>query len=296
MTFRPIPEALFFRVAKGRGFCYFSWRKQGAAAVLMTIDRSARIKDVKSWGDYYLLTIGSPAVGREARPGQFVMVKVADTPFPLLRRPLSIHDAGASGIELFFKVAGLGTEVLARKKAGEGIDILGPLGKGFTASGELKGKKAFLVGGGRGIAPLYFLGRELTVLGVRATVFYGGRSLPDIPLRDKFEALGLPLVCSTDDGSFGYAGLVTGLLRQELDKASADFLFACGPDPMMKAVAGMTRDRGIPGEFSLESLMGCGIGACWGCVHRIKDEAGDGWVKICEEGPVFPSERIVWTD
>jgi len=262
----------------------------------MTIERDALIRDIKSWADYRLLTIDSPAIGREARPGQFVMVKVSDTLFPLLRRPLSIHNAGESGIELFFKIAGVGTGILAAKRPGDSVDILGPLGKGFTVSGSLKGKKAFLVGGGRGIAPLYFLGRELRVVGAEVTVFYGGRCHLDIPLRDRFEASGLPLLCSTDDGSFGFKGLVTGLLQGGLNKVSADFLFACGPDPMMKAVAEMARDRGIPGEFSLESMMGCGIGACWGCVHRIKDEGGDGWVKICEEGPVFPGQRILWTD
>lgn len=262
----------------------------------MTIDRKARILDATSWGDYCLLAIESPAVGNEASPGQFVMVKVADTPFPLLRRPLSIHNASMMGIELFFKIAGPGTGILARKRPDETIDILGPLGKGYTFSQVLRGKKAHLIGGGRGIAPLYFLGRELNALGARVTVFYGGRRHMDIPLKDKFEAAGLPLLCATDDGSFGFAGLVTDLLGRELDKSPADFLYVCGPDPMMKAVAEMARARGIPGEYSLESMMGCGIGACWGCVHRIRSDSGDGWVKICEEGPVFPGDRIVWTD
>jgi dihydroorotate dehydrogenase electron transfer subunit len=262
----------------------------------MTIDRKARIKEVKNWGDYYLLTIDSPAIGGVARPGQFVMVKVADTPFPLLRRPLSVHDAGPSGIGLFFKTAGLGTEILARKKAGDTLDILGPLGKGYTVLPDFKGKRTHLVGGGRGIAPLFFLGRELRALGARVTVFYGGRSQTDIPLREKFEAAGLPLFCSTDDGSFGFEGLVTELLGRELNGSPADILYVCGPAAMMKAAAEMARDRGIPGEFSLESIMGCGIGACWGCVHRVRNGNGDGWVKICEEGPVFAGDRIVWTD
>jgi dihydroorotate dehydrogenase electron transfer subunit len=262
----------------------------------MMIDRNARIQDVKSWGEYYLLTIDSPALGRTAQPGQFVMVKVAETPFPLLRRPLSIHDARESGIELFFKVAGLGTEILARKKAGDAIDILGPLGKGYTASPDLKRKTAYLIGGGRGIAPLYFLCRRLQALGARVTVFYGGRRQADIPLRERFEAAGLSLLCSTDDGSFGFAGLVTELLGRELGRSPADRLYVCGPNPMMIVVARMARERVIPAEFSLESMMGCGIGACWSCVHRVRNEGGDGWVKICEEGPVFPGDRIVWTE
>jgi dihydroorotate dehydrogenase electron transfer subunit len=262
----------------------------------MAIDRSARVLNALSWGDYHLLAIESEALGRDARPGQFVMVKVTGSRVPLLRRPLSLHDAGPAGIEIFFKVAGRGTEILARKNPGDTLDILGPLGKGFTVSAELAGKKTFLVGGGRGIAPLYFLARELRALGALVTVFYGGRTSLDLPLRGKFEAAGFPLQCTTDDGSCGFHGLVSQGLGRELERERADFLFACGPDVMMRAIAGTARSMDIPSEFSLEAVMGCGIGACWGCVQRIRNGSGDGWVKICEEGPVFRGDRIVWTD
>ncbi|OGD14308.1 MAG: hypothetical protein A2V76_10430 [Candidatus Aminicenantes bacterium RBG_16_63_14] len=262
----------------------------------MTIDRNARLRDIRNWGDYCHLTIDTPDVGREARPGQFVMVKVGDGPIPLLRRPLSIHDAGKDGIELFFKVSGQGTEILSRKKPGDSLDLIGPLGKGFTVSDAMKGKRAYLVGGGRGIAPLFFLARELGARGVRTAVFYGGRRLADIPLRDKFDKAGIELLCSTDDGSFGFAGLVTELVGRELAKTKPDIIHACGPDAMMKALAALAAKHGVPAEFSLESIMGCGIGACWGCVHRIRNESGDGWTKICEEGPVFPGERILWPE
>ena len=263
----------------------------------MPIDRKARILDVQVWGDYRLLTIESPVTGRAARPGQFVMVKVAESPFPLLRRPLSIHDARASGIDLFFQVAGMGTEILSRKKPGDGIDLLGPLGKGFSAPSRPDRRRVACVGGGRGIAPLFFLGRELGAAGAEVTVFYGGRTLRDIPLKDKFEAAGLRILCSTDDGSYGFKGLVTDLVETEAREESFEALFACGPDAMMKATSKTAAALGIPAEFSLESLMGCGIGACWGCVHRVRNEGGDGeWTKICEEGPVFPGERILWGD
>ena len=260
----------------------------------MTIDRNARLREIRNWDDYFHLAIDAPEIGREARPGQFVMVKVADGHFPLLRRPLSIHYAGEAGIELFFKVAGLGTEILSRKKPGDPLDIVGPLGKGFTAADGMKGKRAYCVGGGRGIAPIYFLARELGDRTVRTTVFYGGKRLADIPLRDKFEKAGMELLCSTDDGSFGFSGLVTELVGLELAKTKPDVLYACGPEAMMKALASLAAKYGVPTEFSLESVMGCGIGACWGCVHRIKNESGDGWTKICDEGPVFPGERILW--
>jgi dihydroorotate dehydrogenase electron transfer subunit len=222
------------------------------------------------------------------------MVKVGEGSSPLLRRPLGIHDADESGIELFFKVAGQGTAILSRKDPGDRLDIVGPLGKGFTVRGGLEGKRAYLVGGGRGIAPLFFLARALAGAGARPVVFYGGRTAADIPLRDRFDQAGFELCCSTDDGSVGFSGLVTALVERELVRERPAIVYACGPDPMMKALAAITAKHAVPAEFSLESVMGCGIGACWGCVHRIRDGTGDGWVKICEEGPVFPRERILW--
>jgi len=127
----------------------------------MTIDRRARVLSIEKWDDYVLLRLACPSVGRTARPGQFVMVKVSAEPFPLLRRPLSLHAADASGISLFFKVCGLGTEILSRKRDGDVLDVLGPLGKGFSVSEALRGKRVVLVGGGRGAAPLFFLGGEV---------------------------------------------------------------------------------------------------------------------------------------
>jgi dihydroorotate dehydrogenase electron transfer subunit len=260
----------------------------------MPIERDARLREVQSWGDFFRFVIDAPALGAGAEPGQFVMVKVSEGGFPLLRRPLGIHDAGPGGIELFFKVAGQGTELLARKKPGDRLDIIGPLGKGFTVAAAPKGARAFLVGGGRGIAPLYFLARELAAAGAKPVVFYGGRTAADIPLRGKLEKAGFEVLCSTDDGSFGFAGFVTELVGRELAKEKPAVVYACGPDPMMKALAAVTAKHGVPAEFSLESVMGCGVGACWGCVHRIRSGSGDGWIKICEEGPVFPGERVVW--
>jgi dihydroorotate dehydrogenase electron transfer subunit len=260
----------------------------------MPIERDARLREVQSWGDFFRFVIDAPALGAGAEPGQFVMVKVSEGGFPLLRRPLGIHDAGPGGIELFFKVAGQGTELLARKKPGDRLDIIGPLGKGFTVAAAPKGARAFLVGGGRGIAPLYFLARELAAAGAKPVVFYGGRTAADIPLRGKLEKARFEVLCSTDDGSFGFAGFVTELVGREVAKEKPAVVYACGPDPMMKALAAVTAKHGVPAEFSLESVMGCGVGACWGCVHRIRSGSGDGWIKICEEGPVFPGERVVW--
>lgn len=260
----------------------------------MTKDPGARIVGAERWDSYRLLTIETPAVARESLPGQFLMIKVSAATSPLLRRPISIHDRQGGRLAVFFQVAGKGTEILAAREEGEALDIIGPLGKGFTLDAGLKGKRVLCIGGGRGIAPIYFLALELRALGAVPTVLYGGRTAADIPLRSKFERAGIPLLCATDDGSFGFKGLVTALAEEEIGRLEPAFLFACGPDAMMKASSGQAAAHGIPAEFSLESLMGCGIGACWGCVKRIRGEDGTGWVKICEDGPVFPRERIVW--
>jgi dihydroorotate dehydrogenase electron transfer subunit len=261
----------------------------------MPIDRKAAINSNESRGDYRLMRIASPELGRAARPGQFVMVKVADGCQPLLRRPLGVHDADGSGIELLFKIAGAGTAVLAAKRPGDAVDLLGPLGKGFSVEAGLEGGPAYLVGGGRGIAPLYFLAKELVSRGAKVTVFYGGRSAADLVVRERFALPGVKLLCSTDDGSYGAPGLVTELVAARAGSDRPGMLYACGPDAMLQALQKLVSGLGLRAEFSLESRMGCGIGACWGCVHRIRDEHGESWTKVCEEGPVFPAERVVWT-
>jgi dihydroorotate dehydrogenase electron transfer subunit len=260
----------------------------------MLKDPQAWITHIESWADYYLFSIDSPEIAREAQPGQFLMIKVSESVYPLLRRPLSIHSRNKGIIEIFFKVSGLGTGILSQKRANEPLDIIGPLGKGFTIDCGLKGKCAFLVGGGRGIAPLMFLAQELRSQAVSTKILYGGQTLDDLPLRENFKKEGFDIFCSTDDGSFGLKGFVTDLLQRELERTPPAAIFSCGPDAMMSKVAGVALSRHIPAQFSLETHMGCGFGACWGCVKRIRRDSKVGWVKICEEGPVFEAEEIVW--
>jgi dihydroorotate dehydrogenase electron transfer subunit len=260
----------------------------------MRQEPAARIAFRESWDDYILLRLDAPAVAAEAQPGQFLMVRVGDTLDPLLRRPISLHAREGGALELFFQVAGRGTALLAEKREGETLDILGPLGRGFDLGADCRGRRAVLVGGGRGIAPLFYLGRELRAKGADVKVLYGGKTLKDLPIRDRFAADGLAIACATDDGSFGRAGFVTGLLEDEIAHRVPDVLFVCGPDPMMRAAAGIAAARRIPAQISLESIMGCGFGACWGCVKRIARGDGGRWHKICEDGPVFPAEEILW--
>jgi dihydroorotate dehydrogenase electron transfer subunit len=260
----------------------------------MTKDSSARIVRKQAWGDYFLFRIESPLLAGGAKPGQFLMVRVSDQVYPLLRRPLSIHAKESNSLEIFFQIAGQGTTILAQKKEGEGLDILGPLGKGFDWDADIKGKLVYLVGGGRGIAPLYFLAQELRTAGARVKVLYGGKGLPDLPLKQKFEKAGLNIACSTDDGTSGFQGFVTGLLQREISEQPPAALFVCGPDSMMKKTAEIAAREKIPAQFSLESMMGCGFGACWGCVKRIRKGDDGAWRKICEDGPVFSGDEIIW--
>lgn len=259
-------------------------------------DSRALISRKEKWNNYVLLGLRSPQIARHAQPGRFLMVRVNDQPYPLLRRPFSIHARIKDMVEILFTRAGTGTAILAEKNEGESLDILGPLGKGFTLKRNLKGKTVLLVGGGRGIAPLYFLARKLRSLKIQPTIFYGGKTAADLPILEKLHKHGFNLFVSTDDGSLGFKGLVSTLLQAEVQRSRfrPAHIYSCGPEPMMKAVAALASARGIPAEFSLESIMGCGIGACWGCVRRIRKGDTEEWAKICEEGPVFRGSEIVW--
>lgn len=262
----------------------------------MVIDPRARIVSKKNWKGYFLLSLESPRIASEACSGQFIMVRINPHPYPLLRRPFSIHSRDERRIEIFFQTIGTGTNILSQKEIGDSLDILGPLGKGFSAGATLKGKEVAAVGGGRGIAPLYFLAQELRAKQASVKIFYGGKSLEDLPLKEKFEREAFDLLCSTDDGSYGYKGLVSDFLQEELEKFFPARIFACGPEAMMKKISQIARAKKIPAEFSLESFMGCGFGVCWGCVRRIRKNGQEAWIKICEEGPVFSAENIIWTD
>jgi len=260
----------------------------------MIKDPQALIFRIKRWEDYYLFALESPQIASRAVPGQFIMVRISPHPYPLLRRPFSIHDASKTHLEIFFQVTGIGTELLSQRRENDSLDILGPLGKGFTTGPALAEKEVVAVGGGRGIAPLYYLAQVLRSEGASIRIFYGGQTLKDLPLREKIEGDGFPLHCSTDDGSYGFKGLVSDYFAQELHKMNPSRIYSCGPELMMEKIASLARNKNIPAEFSLESIMGCGIGACWSCVKRIQKEEGTEWTRICEEGPVFNGEDILW--
>lgn len=222
------------------------------------------------------------------------MLKTASSNFPLLRRPFSIFYSDNDRVEVFFKVVGTGTGLLATKKTGDKIDLLGPLGNGFTLPEEPASRPMLLIGGGRGIAGLRFLASELKAKGQRPIIFYGAKSAQDLPLRERLQAEGFELFLATEDGSMGFHGLITELLAKEITSLKPGRLYICGPEAMMRHIAELNQRWGLPAEFSLEARMGCGFGVCYGCVWLIRHQQRVEWTRICQEGPVFPAEVIVW--
>jgi dihydroorotate dehydrogenase electron transfer subunit len=225
------------------------------------------------------------------------MIKAGTSSEPPLRRPFSILDVdpAAGTFRLFLKVVGAGSRALADLREGEVAQCLGPLGVPFTAPEA--GREALLVAGGYGIAPFNLFCRELKRDGGRARVFYGGRTAGDLQIRDLFDALGVPLVAATDDGSLGHRGRVTELLEAHLDAHGAGFqVYACGPDAMLHAVARVAARRGVPAQVSLDPWMGCGVGTCLGCVVRMQsaDDPRPHYRCACTEGPVFDAREVVW--
>lgn len=240
----------------------------------------------------FLHTYQEADIAAQARPGQFVNVRVSGATVPLLRRPFSICDAdpAAGRLSALFQVVGEGTEALARADVGDVIDVVGPLGKSFPWEGA---KRALLVGGGVGVAPLYFLAsrahraRLAGVEGPKVIFAYGARSAEGLALAEEIEPRVDELAIATEDGSRGRKGLVTDLLGPYLDGDCE--VFCCGPRPMMAGVLGLMRLRGIKkGWFSLENQMGCGVGVCLGCVVPTRR----GYLRVCCDGPVLPAEIL----
>lgn len=248
-------------------------------------------------GPYVLLTFRHADVARGARAGQFVMIKAGSSAEPPLRRPFSILDVDpvAETFRIFLKVIGGGTRALADLREGEVAQCLGPLGTPFTAPAA--GREALLVAGGYGIAPFHLFGRELRAAGRKARVFYGGRTAADLQVRDAFDALGIPLLAATDDGSLGHHGRVTEPLDAHLAAHGGAFaVYACGPDAMLHAVARVAARRGVSAQVSLDPWMGCGVGTCLGCVVWMQSatEVRPHYRCACTEGPVFDALEVVW--
>jgi len=235
----------------------------------------------------HLLWAEAPQIISEAQPGQFVMVRSGEDHDPLLRRPLSIHRVGESGaLGLLFEVVGQGTGWLAQRKAGESVDLLGPLGRGF----EIHSQKLLLVAGGVGIAPLIFLAERTATDGRHVTLLSGSQTASTVYPQHLLPPYIKPITV-TEDGSMGQRGLVTDLLiGTAAFHREAEQIIACGPISMYQAISQLPGLEGGSVQVSMEARMGCGFGGCTGCAI----ETRRGPKLVCRDGPVFELSDLIW--
>ena len=250
------------------------------------------IKNSEIQSGFYDMLVNCPSIAEKARPGQFINILCSDKP---LRRPISICeiDKESGNIRMVYQVRGEGTEWMSRLCEGEIINLLGPLGNGFTI--PAKSRSMAVVGGGIGTPPL--LGAAKQYLADNSerscTAVLGFRNKSAVILEEDYKAV-CDTVVTTDDGSYGEHGLVTVPLESEIAKGGIEVIIACGPTPMLKAVAAVGEKHGITTFVSLEQRMGCGVGACLACACKIKLAGEETYLKVCTHGPVFNASKVVW--
>jgi len=244
---------------------------------------------------YHLLEFDCPQVAAAAQPGQFVHIRVTGDWDPLLRRPFSVMGTNEAegSFQVLLRTVGRGTQMLAEAQPGAAFNIMGPLGNGFTLPGPQG--EAVLVAGGIGVAPLIFLATALHEPGNYRYVrgLFGARSEDDLCCGLEFSGVCDEFNAITEDSSTGEQGLVTDFLLPQLERG-AGCVYACGPALMLAEVAGQCRDAGIPCYVSMEQKMGCGVGACLGCVIPTHASGTQRYQRVCKDGPVFDAEAVDW--
>jgi dihydroorotate dehydrogenase electron transfer subunit len=251
----------------------------------------------------HLIEFADRGTASGMRPAQFFMIGLPGSDV-LLRRPFSVcglpgtfDDAAPGTVQVLYRVYGRATTLLASLAPGAMLEVLGPLGNGFALP-ERRDARVLLVAGGIGAAPFPALLADLARAGIPATMVYGARSAGELPLLDWFRAHAEDVVVTTDDGSLGERGLATSPLARILAETDHEriHVYACGPEPMLKAVARMTNEARVTCDLSLEAPMACGFGVCLGCVVPTKGDAeGDvRYERVCVEGPVLRATRMAW--
>ena len=248
---------------------------------------------------YLRIGFRSKEIAEAARPGQFVNILTSSSNTPFLRRPISIEDVDESEsiVSLLIKVVGPGTKCLENLPVGADLDLIGPLGNGFNL--DQLAPNTLLVAGGIGIATFLHLARVVTKrnLPTVLSLYGGGRTRDDLPSWPDFDTLIKQRTATTEDGSFGLKGLVTEALKKDLQKLEPKQtqILCCGPTPMMKAVSDLAKSMQIPCFVSLETVMGCGVGSCLGCVAQAKTKQDEiEHLRVCKEGPVFDASILTW--
>ena len=274
------------------------------------IEQVTLVENVRLARDTFRLRFHAAEIARRILPGQFLMVRLAAGNDPLLARPLALYDTVLDahgepvGIDIVYLVVGKLTGALARLSPGDRLTVWGPLGNGFSPRPT---KHLLMVAGGIGQTPFLALARWYLqkrrygdpALGPpaagRVTLCYGARTADYLAGEADFSALGVDVRVSTDDGSAGHHGLVTDLVEPLLAESPEAHVVCCGPEPMMHAVAEQCARHKVSCEVSLETPMACGLGICFSCVTRLRDETGEwDYRRTCVEGPVFDATRIVW--
>ena len=236
----------------------------------------------------YQLVLDAPQIAAAAQCGQFVHIACGEG--NLLRRPISICEAGEGRLRIVFQVKGEGTRWLADRKEGDTLDVLGPLGHGFDTAAL--GARPVLIGGGLGWPPMLQTGKCAKAAGAAPRAVLGFRNQGAVILEEDFRAVCETFV-TTDDGSYARHGFVTDVLKELV--ADATGVAACGPKPMLKAIAAIAKQAGLPCQVSMEERMGCGIGACLVCACALKAENGETrYGHVCKDGPVFNAEEVEW--
>jgi len=240
---------------------------------------------------FYKMRLRSECLAKKSKPGQFVEIKCSKGHEVLLRRPFSVHRILNGGIEVLYEVIGRGTKSLSARGKGDSLDIIGPIGRGFEFSGGKR--RALIVAGGMGVAPLLCLAEKMAKKRIRPYVMIGAKTASHIICEKEFKKIGSFVIVSTEDGSKGNKGFVTGCLTALLSTINYKLstIYACGPHPMLKAVANIADNHGIPCQVSLEERMACGVGACLGCPVKIRS---GGYKMVCKDGPVFDAKEIAW--
>ena len=233
----------------------------------------------------FKMSVKTDNIARLSLPGQFVHIKIGEELY--LRRPISIFDTNGNDLTFIYEVRGRGTEALSKYTADQKLDIMGPLGNGYTV--DKKFKKAVLVGGGIGIFPLYmpakyYASSSISILGFRSKEL--------MVTTDEFKSTGSEVLVATDDGSYGHHGFVTDILKNEISRGGVDAVLACGPLPMLRGVATTCHENDIFCEVSMEERMACGIGVCLGCAVKARVADHEDYLHVCKNGPVFNSKEV----
>ena len=252
---------------------------------------------------YFLLGIYCPSIANQIKPGQFIMLKVSDDRSPLLRRPFSVYKSYPDNhpgkrkrgcLFILYKEVGRGTQKMTTFQKGQKVNLIGPLGNGFTLPPLPSSANIILVGGGVGIVSLYPLAE--TLRDGKLFVFIGGKTRDDILYVEDFKKTRSTIFIATEDGSLGRKGTVVDLFLSQIKyfkKNENYYIYSCGPVAMLKALAKRGKFKNAIYQASLETRMGCGFGACWGCVVKTNHPQTP-YQRVCKEGPVFRLEDIVW--